>query len=77
MMTLLLDLFKIKSKNMTNLEIKIRLEQILAKIQDNIVSGWTDDVDETFECVTLENAQESKYNGWLSELEALHDDIIA
>jgi len=67
---------KQKLNKMTNLEIKIRLEQILAKITDNVVSGWTDDVDETFECVILEDAQESKYNEWLSELEALHDDII-
>ncbi len=62
---------------MTNLEIKIRLEQILAKIQDNTNSGWKDDLEDTFECVVLEDAQESEYNGWLSELEALHDDIIA
>jgi len=62
---------------MTNLEIKIRLEQILAKIQDNTNRGWKDDLEDTFECVVLEDAQESEYNGWLSELEALHDDIIA
>lgn len=62
---------------MTNLEIKIRLEQILAKIQDNINSGWKDDLEDTFECVVLEDAQGSEYNGWLSELEALHGDIIA
>lgn len=62
---------------MTNLEIKIRLEQILAKIQDNTNRGWKDDLEDTFECVVLEDAQESEYNGWLSELEALHGDIIA
>ena len=62
---------------MTNLEIKIRLEQILAKIQENTNRGWKDDLEDTFECVVLEDAQDSEYNGWLSELEALHDDIIA
>ncbi len=62
---------------MTNLEIKIRLEQILSKIQDNIVGGWKDDLSETFECVTLEDSQDADYNGWLNELESLHDDIIA
>ena len=62
---------------MTNLEIKIRIEQILAKIQENINYGWNDDLENTFECVVLEDGQDSKYNGWLSELEALHDDIIA
>ena len=75
MKNLLLDLFKIKI--MTNLEIKIRLEQILAKIQENTNRGWKDDLEDTFECVVLEDAQDSEYNGWLSELEALHDDIIA
>ena len=62
---------------MTNLEIKIRLEQILDKIKDNVIGGWKDDLTETFVCVTLEDAQECEYNEWLSELEALHDDIIA
>jgi len=62
---------------MTNLEIKFRLEQILAKIQDNCDSGWNDDLQSTFNCVILEDAQNNYYNGWLSELEALHDDIIA
>lgn len=61
---------------MTNLEIKIRLEQILAKVQDNVNSGWNDDLEDTFECVVLEDAQGSEYNGWLTELQALHDDII-
>jgi hypothetical protein len=62
---------------MTNLEIKIRLEQILAKIQDNVTSGWNDDLESTFECVVLEDGRDVEYNGWISELEALHDDIIA
>ena len=62
---------------MKNLEIKIRLEQILAKIQNNINSGWKDDLEDTFECAVLEDAQGSEYNGWLTELEALHGDIIA
>ena len=62
---------------MKNLEIKIRLEQILAKIQNNINSGWNDDLEDTFECAVLEDAQGSEYNGWLTELEALHGDIIA
>lgn len=61
---------------MTNLEIKIRLEQILAKIQENTDFGWKDDLEETFECVVLEDAQQSMYNGWLTELEALHNNII-
>ena len=61
---------------MTNIEIKIRLEQILAKIQNNINSGWKDDLEDTFECVVLEDAQGSEYNGWLTELDALHKDII-
>jgi hypothetical protein len=61
---------------MTNLEIKIRLEQILAKIQENTDFGWLNDLEDTFECVVLEDAQQSMYNGWLTELEALHDDII-
>ena len=62
---------------MTNLEIKIRLEQILAKIQDNITLGWNDDLETTFECVVLEDGKDIEYNGWNNELEALHDDIIA
>jgi hypothetical protein len=62
---------------MTNLEIKIRLEQILAKIQDNITSGWNDDLESTFECVVIEDGRDVEYNAWLRELEALHDDIIA
>jgi len=62
---------------MTNLEIKIRLEQILAKIQDNITSGWNDDLESTFECVVIEDGRDVTYNAWLNELEALHDDIIA
>jgi hypothetical protein len=62
---------------MTNLEIKFRLEQILAKIQENVNTGWGDDLESTFDCVILEDAREVEYNGWLSELEALHDDIIA
>ena len=61
---------------MTNLEIKIRLEQILAKIQDNITLGWNDDLETTFECVVLEDNKDIEYNGWINELEALHDDII-
>jgi hypothetical protein len=61
---------------MTNLEIKIRLEQILAKIQDNITLGWNDDLETTFECVLLEDGKDIEYNGWINELEALHDDII-
>lgn len=61
---------------MTNLEIKIRIEQILAKIQENTDFGWLNDLEDTFECVVLEDAQQSMYNGWLTELEALHDDII-
>ena len=62
---------------MTNLEIKIRLEQILAKIQDNITSGWNDDLESTFDCVVIEDGRDVAYNAWLNELEALHDDIIA
>lgn len=62
---------------MTNLEIKIRLEQILAKIQDNITNGWNDNLESTFECVAIEDGRDVVYNAWLSELEALHDDIIA
>jgi len=62
---------------MTNLEIKIKLEQILAKIQENVTSGWNDDLESTFECVAIEDGRDTEYNGWLSELEALHGDIIA
>ena len=62
---------------MTNLEIKIKLEQILAKIQKNVTSGWNDDLESTFECIAIEDGRDIEYNGWLSELEALHGDIIA
>jgi hypothetical protein len=65
---------------MTNLEIKIRLEQILAKIQENNTNGYNDDgyTSTSFECICLEDCHDGEYvyNGWLSELEALHDDII-
>lgn len=61
---------------MTNLEIKIRLEQILAKIQENVTDAWNDDLKSTFECVAIEDGRDVEYNSWLSELEALHDDII-
>lgn len=70
---------------MTNLEIKIRLEQILAKIQDASFGAWNHDLKFTSEAVAIEDYygdQDSEepstpYNGWLNELEALHDDIIA
>lgn len=70
---------------MTNLEIKIRLEQILSKIQDASFGAWNHDLTFTSEAVAIEDYygdQDSEepstaYNGWLSELEALHDDIIA
>lgn len=62
---------------MTNLEIKIRLEQILAKIQENTINAWNDDLESTFDCVVLEDGRDITYNGWINELEALHDDIIA
>ena len=61
---------------MTNLEIKIRLEQILAKVEESATTGW--DGDKFFECVYLEDAYDSgyTYNKWLDELKDLHNDII-
>jgi hypothetical protein len=61
---------------MTNLEIKIRLEQILAKVEESATTGW--DGDKFFECVYLEDAHDSgyTYNKWLDELKDLHNDII-
>ena len=63
---------------MTNLEIKIRLEQILAKRGENATTGWDWDGDKFFECICVEDAHDRAYiyNGWMEELEALHNDII-
>jgi hypothetical protein len=70
---------------MTNLEIKFRLEQILAKISDNQHSAWNADLESYSEAIAIEDhfgdadsdEPDVVYNGWLDELEALYNDIIA
>ena len=70
---------------MTNLEIKNKLEQILAKIEDASFGAWNHDLKFTSEAIAIEDYygdQDSEepstpYNGWLSDLEALFEDIKA
>ena len=70
---------------MTNLEIKNTLEQILAKIEDASFGAWNHDLKFTSEAIAIEDYygdQDSEepstpYNGWLSDLEALFEDIKA
>jgi len=64
---------------MTNLEIKTQLEAILTKINDNGISAWNSDLEDTTEAVAIEDhygdpddeEPSVTYNGWLEELEIL------
>jgi hypothetical protein len=64
---------------MTNLEIKTQLESILTKINDNGISAWNSDLEDTTEAVAIEDhygdpddeEPSVTYNGWLEELEIL------
>lgn len=64
---------------MTPQEIKQQLSAILAKINDNGISAWDADLEESREAVALEDHygdQESNepttvYNGWLEDLSQL------
>ena len=60
---------------MSNLEIKKKLENILAKIGHNVTSGWNDDLESTFECVITEDGRDVEYNGWFEDLEQLFKNI--
>ena len=64
---------------MTNLEIKTQLESILTKINDNGISAWNSDLEDTTEAIAIEDhygdpddeEPSVTYNGWLEELEIL------
>jgi len=64
---------------MTNLEIKTQLEAILTKINDNGISAWNSDLEDTTEAVAIEDhygdpddeEPSVTYNGWLEDLEIL------
>ena len=64
---------------MTNLEIKTQLESILSKINDNGISAWNSDLEDTTEAIAIEDhygdpddeEPSVTYNGWLEELEIL------
>jgi hypothetical protein len=63
---------------MTNLEIKTQLESIIAKIEDNAISAWNSDLENSIEAIAtedffgdpdLEEGEPSvTYNGWYDDL---------
>jgi len=57
-------------------EIANKLESIIGKIQDNNISAWEDNLEDTKEVVILEDFKKGDedthvYNNWLEELKSL------
>jgi hypothetical protein len=64
---------------MNNQEIKTMLESILAKINDNEVSAWNSDLEDTTSAIATEDhfgepdtdEPSTIYNGWYQDIESL------
>lgn len=56
---------------MTTEEIKSRLQRIVCKINSNATSLWNPDLEDSTQCIILEECNGVDYNGWAEDIEKL------
>lgn len=54
---------------------KDELKRILDKISDNIVTAWSDNLEQSQDAVIIGNLDDVEYNGWLEDLIKLKDSL--
>lgn len=49
-------------------ELKQKLRAIIAKSQENFVTVWSENLEDSVQGIVLDDVDDTKYNGWFDDL---------